>query len=110
MFADPANLGAHRPLYAARRDELRGWMADAGLRWIVPEGAFYAMVGLPPRLAGDSLAAAEALLERHRVLATPGVAFGESGEGWLRLSWVAEAGALREGIGRIAEFFREGAP
>lgn len=109
VFADPAALAAHRPLYAARREELAGWMAAAGLDWIAPEGAFYAMVRLPPHLAGDSLAAAEALLERHHVLATPGVAFGASGEGWLRLSWVAEREALREGVGRIAAFFGEAA-
>jgi aspartate/methionine/tyrosine aminotransferase len=47
------------------------------------------------------------LLERHRVLATPGIAFGESGEGWMRLSWVAEEDALRTGIQRIAELFAE---
>jgi aspartate/methionine/tyrosine aminotransferase len=107
LFADPANLAAHRPLYAARLAEMSGWMAESGVEWIAPEGAFYCMVRLPPRLAGDSLAAAGALLERHRVVATPGVAFGAAGEGWLRLSWVAEAEALREGIGRIAAFFAD---
>jgi aspartate aminotransferase len=107
LLADPAALGAHRPRYAARRAELIGWMREAGVEWIVPEGAFYAMVRLPGRLAGDSPAAAEALLERHRVIATPGVAFGAAGEGWLRLSWVAEAPALREGIGRLATFLGE---
>lgn len=108
VFAEPGSLAAHRPLYAARRAELRGWMDGAGLDWVVPEGAFYALVRLPPPLAGDSLAAALALLERHRVVSTPGVAFGAGGEGWLRISWVAEAEALREGIGRIAGFFAEG--
>lgn len=107
VFADVGNLAVHRPLYAARLTELRGWMDGVGLDWIVPEGAFYAMVRLPPPLSADSLAAALALLERHRVVATPGAAFGAVGEGWLRLSWVAEAEALREGIGRIAAFFRE---
>ena len=62
---------------------------------------------MPERWAADSMGAAEALLERHRVLATPGTAFGQSGEGWMRLSWVAEEDALRQGIERIARFFGE---
>jgi aminotransferase len=108
VFADAANLAAHRPHYAERRALLAGWMDEHGLAWLPPEGAFYCMVRLPERWAADSLGAAEALLERHRVLATPGSAFGASGEGWLRLSWVAEPDALRTGIDRIAEFFNEG--
>lgn len=105
VFASPESLSAHRPHYAERRTLLQGLMKEHGLLSVPIEGAFYCMVRLPGRLAADSLAAAEGLLERHRVLATPGVAFGRSGEGWLRLSWVAEPDALREGITRIAEFF-----
>jgi aspartate/methionine/tyrosine aminotransferase len=108
IFADAANLAAHRAHYAERRALLEGLMEEHGLRYAPIEGAFYCMVRLPEHLAGDSLAAAEALLERHRVLATPGVAFGDSGEGWMRLSWVAEPDALRAGIERIAAFFAEG--
>jgi aspartate/methionine/tyrosine aminotransferase len=107
IFADSASLAAHRPHYAERRALLEGLMREHGLRYAPIEGAFYCMVRLPEHLAGDSLAAAEALLERHRVLATPGVAFGDSGEGWMRLSWVAELDDLRAGIERIAAFFAE---
>lgn len=105
VFADPANLAAHRPHYAERRALLMGWLDEHGLEYAPVEGAFYCMVRLPERWAADSLGAAEALLERHRVLATPGIAFGASGEGWMRLSWVAEPDALRTGIARIAELF-----
>lgn len=107
IFGDPANLAAHRPHYAERRAMLAGWMDEHGLDYAPVEGAFYCMVRLPERWRTDSLAAAEALLARHRVLATPGIAFGQSGEGWMRLSWVAEPDALRTGIERIAAFFRE---
>jgi aminotransferase len=105
VFADAANLAAHRPHYAQRRTLLEGLMREHGLRYAPIEGAFYCMVRLPDPLAANSLAAAEALLERHRVIATPGAAFGDSGEGWMRLSWVAEEDALRTGIERIARFF-----
>jgi aspartate/methionine/tyrosine aminotransferase len=105
IFADTENLSAHRAHYAGRRARVEGWMREHGLHYAPVEGAFYCMVRLPERWAADSLGAAEALLERHRVLATPGVAFGPSGEGWMRLSWVAEENALRAGIERVAELF-----
>lgn len=107
VFAHPGSLAAHRPHYAERRGLVEGLLREHGLHHAPLEGAFYCMVRLPEHLADDSLAAAEALLERHRVLATPGVAFGDSGEGWLRLSWVAQPDALRDGIERMARFFAE---
>lgn len=105
VFADPANLGAHRAHYAERLELVAGLMKRNGIGWVRPEGGFYCMVRLPMALEHDSLAAAEALLEAHHVVATPGRAFGDSGEGWLRLSWVAEPDDLRAGIERIAGFF-----
>jgi aminotransferase len=105
VFADAANLGAHRAHYAERLELVAGLMKRNGIGWVRPEGAFYCMVRLPMALEHDSLAAAEALLEAHHVVATPGRAFGDSGEGWLRLSWVAEPDDLRAGIERIAAFF-----
>ncbi|HEV3050847.1 MAG TPA: aminotransferase class I/II-fold pyridoxal phosphate-dependent enzyme, partial [Longimicrobium sp.] len=108
VFADATDLAAHRPHYAERRALLEALLREHRLDYAPVEGAFYCMVRLPERWAADSLGAAEALLERHRVLATPGIAFGESGEGWMRLSWVAEEDALRQGIERIATLFRDG--
>jgi aspartate/methionine/tyrosine aminotransferase len=105
IFAAPEALGAHRERYAAARAELLDRFAAHGLEHAPIEGAFYAFVRLPPPLAADSLAAVEALVERERVVAVPGGAFGDAGEGWLRISWVAERDRLREGIERIARFF-----
>ncbi|HEX2204916.1 MAG TPA: pyridoxal phosphate-dependent aminotransferase [Longimicrobium sp.] len=105
IFADPSKLAEHRPLYAGRRRLLLDLLARHGLDAIAPEGAFYCFLRLPPHLAHDSLAAAERLLEEHRVVVTPGTAFGASGEGWLRLSWVATPEDLERGIGRVAAFF-----
>jgi aspartate/methionine/tyrosine aminotransferase len=110
VFAGAANLGAHRAHYAERLEVVAGLMKRNGIGWVRPEGAFYCMVRLPMALEHDSLAAAEALLEAHHVVATPGRAFGGTGEGWLRLSWVAEPDDLRAGIERIAAFFATADP
>ncbi|HEU0016030.1 MAG TPA: pyridoxal phosphate-dependent aminotransferase [Longimicrobium sp.] len=104
VFARPESLSAHRPLYAERRRVLLDAARESRVPLVAPEGAFYAMVRLPPALEGDSLGAAERLLDERRVVTVPGIAFGRSGEGWLRVSWVAEEDALRDGLAAIGAF------
>ena len=105
LFARPGALAAHRPLYAERRSALLALAERHALDLVPPEGAFYAFVRLPPQLAARSMAAAERLLDEHRVVAVPGTAFGPSAEGWLRISWVADEATLADGMARMAEFF-----
>jgi aspartate/methionine/tyrosine aminotransferase len=42
------------------------------------------------------------LVERRGVVAIPGRIFGDSLEGWLRVSWVAPIDQVEEGLHRIA--------
>jgi aspartate/methionine/tyrosine aminotransferase len=107
IFSNPEMLSAHRPLYAHQRALLTGLLDRNGITYAPVDGAFYCFIRLPESLAHDSVAAAGALLDAHRVMAMPGVAFGAAGEGWLRLSWVATPEALATGIDRIAEFFAD---
>ncbi|MGC2243043.1 MAG: aminotransferase class I/II-fold pyridoxal phosphate-dependent enzyme, partial [Candidatus Aquilonibacter sp.] len=80
-------------------------LQSSGLRFIPPEGSFYACVRLPDGVR--SYDAAIQLIEERDVLAIPGVAFGDAFEGWLRLSWVAPLERVREGIKRIAAYCKE---
>lgn len=95
-------LREHAPWYAQRREEVLAVLQQSGLRYIVPEGSFYACV----RLEGtqDSLQAAHALADEHDVIAIPGMAFGKSFEHWLRLTWVADTESIHEGLQRIAAY------
>lgn len=88
----------NREWYRTRRDLVVGIAREAGLEFIEPDGAFYLAV----RVGGDSLRFALELIERHNVVAIPGVIFGESFEGWLRTSFVAEPEAIRRGFEQIA--------
>lgn len=97
-------LGAHRPHYAARKQVFCRAAADRGLAVIEPEGALYAMVALGAPWSRDSRGAALRLAEERRVIAIPGVAFGDAAEGWLRCSFVADPVDLAEGAARIAAF------
>ncbi|HSU16956.1 pyridoxal phosphate-dependent aminotransferase [Longimicrobium sp.] len=105
IFRRPETLSAHRPLYAQQRELLMQSLTRHGVAHAPVEGAFYCFVRLPGRWASDSLGAAERLLDEHRVVTVPGIAFGAAGEGWLRLSGVAAPDALAAGIERVAQFF-----
>lgn len=104
LLRTPHALGTQRDHY---RDLHWLLIAEAhrhGLDLVRPEGAFYAMVRIPHGEVGDSLTAAERLLEQQRVVAVPGSAFGPSAEGWLRISWGIGEEPLKEGLRRLGRF------
>src|SRR5690606_29962590 len=71
-----------------RRLMVDGINAIKGLSYTPSEGAFYAFVdGRETGLSSTDLAAK--MLEEAHVAVVPGVAFGESGEGHVRLSFAA---------------------
>ncbi|MDQ1557966.1 MAG: aspartate aminotransferase [Pyrinomonadaceae bacterium] len=88
-----------RRIFRARRDQLLSLIEhELKLPAIAPEGAFYLMLDVSAH--GSSLEVAERLLA-HRVITVPGSAFGKEGEGYLRLSFCADAPTLAEGVKRI---------
>mgnify|MGYP005809852779 CR=1 FL=1 len=70
-----------------------------------PEGAFY----LFPKIAGlaDSFDFCKRLLLDTKVGVAPGVAFGEGGEGSVRICYAAEKAILEEALPRIGQFVRD---
>lgn len=101
IFAQGA-LREHTAWYADRLSAVLPALERSGLRFIAPEGSFYACVRLPE--GTDSIHAATDLVERHDVVAIPGAAFGACFEGWLRLAWVGDAERFGEGVRRIAAY------
>ncbi len=106
VFRTPSALQEHARWYAQHRERAIEVLEESGLRYIVPEGSFYACVRLAEQT--HSLATAHKLADEHDVIAVPGIAFGDCFEGWLRLSWVKEAAVFAEGVRRIAAFVKEG--
>jgi aspartate/methionine/tyrosine aminotransferase len=102
VFQTTGGLQEHADWYRDRRSELLAALQTSGLRFISPEGTFYVCVRLPD--GARSLEAANDLIERYDVVAIPGVAFGPSMEGWLRLSWVSSRDQVATGLRRIAEY------
>ena len=76
-----------------------------GLSCEVPKGAFYAFFRAD--LGMDSMELSERLLEEAHVAMTPGSAFGQAGEGYMRMSYAASRKDITEGMRRI-KLFTEG--
>jgi aminotransferase len=104
IFRRPESLGDQRAWYLNARRALLTAAAAHGVPLVEPDGAFYALIPLNEKTGRDSVPAAARLLEEERVVTVPGRAFGESAEGWLRLSWVVEQAEMEEGLRRIAAF------
>jgi aspartate/methionine/tyrosine aminotransferase len=100
IFGEPGALTEQSAWYRKQHARVTAALETSGLRYVPIDGAFYACVKLPR--GNDSLAAALELVENRGVVAIPGRIFGDSLEGWLRLSWVAPTEDFEEGLRRIA--------
>ena len=69
-----------------------------------PEGAFYIFPDISN--FGSSKEVAIAILEEVNVLTIPGIAFGKRGDSHIRISYAMEQETLKEGLLKIAEFFK----
>jgi aspartate aminotransferase len=91
--------------YRARRDELLGVLDRGGLPSTRPSGAFYVWTDVSE--AGmPSMDLARTLIEREHVAVAPGSAFGELGEGYVRLSLASSREDLLEGTSRLIRSIR----
>lgn len=75
-----------------------------GLRYAAPPGAFYAFLGVEGLT--DSLALALKLVARHGVAVAPGAAFGQAGEGWLRVCFAQSPERIQRAMGRLRDGIR----
>ena len=71
---------------------------------VEPKGAFYCFVDIGGT-GMDSLAFCERLLERYKVAAVPGIAFGNDHA--IRISYCTTLDVLKEGLDRLEEFCRK---
>jgi aspartate aminotransferase len=85
---------------------VEGINAIAGLRCRAPDGAFYAYVDARA-LGVASLDFCMSLLTQTGVATYPGTAFGNSGEGFLRLSFATSEEMIRTGLQRMGDFVSE---
>lgn len=94
-----------RMKYDMRRRYLVKCFNDMGLTCFEPEGAFYVF----PCIKSTGMTSDEfctALLYEKRVAVVPGTAFGDSGEGFVRVSYAYSVEHLQEAMERIRGFLK----
>jgi aspartate aminotransferase len=92
-----------RDAYQARRDFMVPALNNIeGIACHNIEGTFYLMVRFPGSQK-NSLELAEAMLEHALIAGTPGIAFGQSGEGHVRFSIATAMSDLERAVERLAK-------
>ena len=93
--------------YIQRRDYIIDKMTDLDFEIIKPDGAFYIFAKIPAGYDQDSFAFLKDFAQKKAVAFIPGGAFGQYGEGYVRLSYAASMGTIREAMKRLEEYMRE---
>ncbi len=97
-----------RGIYKTRRDVLVESFGRAGWDIPAPEASMFAWVPLPPGYEEmGSLAFSKLLMERAGVAVSPGVGFGENGEGFVRIALVENEQRIRQAARNVRQFLSE---
>ncbi len=84
-------------VYKERRDALLAGLKGLGLEVKPPKATFYVWT----RVKGSSLEFSRMLLEKAGIVATPGVGFGECGEGYIRFALTQSVERINEAVERM---------
>lgn len=95
-----------REEYDVRRKYIVNAFRKMGLDCFEPEGAFYVFPCIKST-GMDSNTFCEKLLISKQVAVVPGSAFGESGEGFIRISYCNSLKHLQQAVSKIKEFIDE---
>ena len=98
-----ADIERMKKEYDKRRKYLLKEFDRLGLPCFEPRGAFYIFPYIG-KYGMSSEEFATNLLEKEHVVVVPGTAFGDSGEGFVRISYAYSLDALKEAIKRIEKF------
>ncbi len=86
-------------IYQERRDVLIRGLREMGLKFEKPKATFYVWCEVPEGYT--SMEFTKKLLNEAGILVTPGVGFGEYGEGFVRFALTKDVGVIEEAIDRL---------
>jgi aminotransferase len=95
-----------RESYDQRRRYLIHAFKEMGMECFEPHGAFYTFPSVK-RFGMTSDEFATRLLREEKVAVVPGTAFGDCGEGYLRISYAYSLKNLKEALGRMDRFVKK---
>jgi aspartate/methionine/tyrosine aminotransferase len=102
-----ADVAEMKKIYNQRRLFMIKRLRELGFGITVPPtGAFYVFANARG-FSGDSYHLAFDILEKAHVGVTPGIDFGQNGEGYLRFSYASSMKNVAEGLDRMERYLRE---
>ena len=101
-----ADVATMREAYDQRRRYLVNAFKEMGLECFEPYGAFY-IVPCIKEFGMTSEEFAERFLKEEKVAVVPGTAFGDSGEGFLRISYAYSLQNLKAALERLDRFVKK---
>lgn len=101
-----ADVAGMREEYNGRRRYLMHRFREMGLKCFEPFGAFYAFPCIQ-EFGMTSEEFATRMLQEEKVVVVPGTAFGDCGEGFLRISYAYSLESLKVALDRMEAFIRK---
>ncbi|MEY2978659.1 MAG: LL-diaminopimelate aminotransferase [Prochlorotrichaceae cyanobacterium] len=108
LTGDQSSVAQMRETFQQRRDFFIEALDRCG--WVVslPPATMYIWAPLPPPWQARSMDFALNLVEQTGVAVSPGIGFGEAGEGYVRFALVHDRPVLEEAVARIQGFLQRG--
>jgi alanine-synthesizing transaminase len=95
-------------VYQRRRDVLIAGLRRAGWEVNPPKGTMFVWAPVPERFrAMGSLEFAKTLLEKALVAVSPGIGFGQQGDGYVRFALIENESRIRQAARSIRQFLKQ---
>jgi len=105
MTSDQAWIDQRNEIYRQRRDRVVDTLFSLGWLTTRPSASLYVWCAIPS--GWTSMEFAALLLESANISVTPGVIFGQHGEGYIRISLTSPSERIAEAMQRLTEFWSE---
>ncbi len=92
-----------RNIYQERRDLFINGLRSIGWKITPPKATYYVWAKIPKGFK-DSMETSKAFLEKADIVATPGVGFGDAGEGFVRMTLTVSKERLNQAVERLGKF------
>ncbi len=90
-------------IYQERRDVLAEGLKSLGWKVNPPKATFYMWVRVPGKIKSIDFSAR--VLEKADIVVTPGIGFGDNGEGYFRMALTVPKARLQEAVNRLKKIF-----